>query len=351
MFKFKIFNELNDECENYWKKLEINSQNDFFQTFDYHKELIKNYDLKNLNIVVIFDNKEPVALFPFFIKKYFFLKVLQFIGTKHSDYCNPLIDKKFSNNLNREIFNDLWKNILKDIKKFDFIFLNNLLEKGKNPLVHFLNSVKFSTIFRVELKENFNSYKNEILKINKNYHYEIHRTLLKKEKLKKNHDLKFEVNNLNNSDLKLDKLIEKKINTFSQKKININLNKQYSKIFNNLNKKNKFFFISTLKIDNEIIAACFNIHFQDVFYYFIPLVLTKKFEKFKIGKILILYLIEWSIKKRIKVFDFGLGEEKYKKHFSNSNSNLFRHCDFKSFKGLIFYIILKTVSITGFRQF
>ena len=138
---------------------------------------------------------------------------------------------------------------------------------------------------------------------------------------------------------------------FSQKKININLNKQYSKIFDNLNNKNKFFFISTFKIDNEIIAACFNIHFQDVFYYFIPVVLSKKFEKFKIGKILILDLIEWCIKQRIRIFDFGLGAERYKKHFSNLNLDLFRYCYFKSFKGLILYIILKTISITGFRQF
>ena len=55
MFKFKIFNELNNECEKYWKKLEENSFTDFFQTFDYHQELISNYDIKELNIVVILD--------------------------------------------------------------------------------------------------------------------------------------------------------------------------------------------------------------------------------------------------------------------------------------------------------
>ena len=138
---------------------------------------------------------------------------------------------------------------------------------------------------------------------------------------------------------------------FSQKKININLNKQYSKIFDNLNNKNKFFFISNLKIDNEIIAACFNIHFQDIFYYFIPVFLTKKFEKFKIEKILNLNLIEFFIKKRIKVFDFGLGAEKYKKHFSNSNLDLFRYCYFKVFKGLIFYIILKLFLLQALGNF
>ena len=72
MFKFKIFNELDNECEKYWKKLEENLLTDFFQTFDYHKELIINYDLKNLNIVVIFDNKEELLRYSFFIKKYFF---------------------------------------------------------------------------------------------------------------------------------------------------------------------------------------------------------------------------------------------------------------------------------------
>ena len=55
MLKFKIFSELNVECETIWKKLEQNSKNDFFQTYDYHKELILNYDIKRLNIVVIFN--------------------------------------------------------------------------------------------------------------------------------------------------------------------------------------------------------------------------------------------------------------------------------------------------------
>tara|TARA_A100001011_G_C14298451_1_gene839588 strand:- start:275 stop:1333 length:1059 start_codon:yes stop_codon:yes gene_type:complete len=352
MFKFKIFNELNNECEKYWKKLEENSFTDFFQTFDYHQELISNYDIKELNIVVILDkNGDPLALFPFFIKEYLFLKVLQFIGTKYSDYCNPLVDSEFSKNLNEKIFKDLWKDILKNLKKIDFIFLNNQLESDKNPLIYYLKSTKFSKIFRINLKENFNTYKNDILKINKNYHYEIHRTLLKKEKLKKNYDLQFEVKNLDEADLNLDKLIETKINIFSKKKLKINLDKNFFKIFVNLNNKNKNFFISTLKINNEITAACFSINFKDVFYYFIPVVLSKKFEKYKIGKILILDLIDWSLRKKIKTFDFGLGAEKYKRHFSNSTLDLFRYYYYKSLKGFILYLIIKLISLIGIRQF
>jgi len=354
MFKFKIFNEFNKECENLWKRLEKSSSNDFFQTYDYHKELVINNDINRLNIVVILENDKPVLLFPFFIKEFLFFRILQFIGTKYSDYCNPLVDSEFYSCLNRESFHSIWKDILNEIKQVDFVFLNNQLKKidnYKNPVVHYLKSVKFSNIFRIQLKENFNEYKNDILKINKKYHYEIHRTLLKKEKLEKNHYLKFEIKSIDESDLTLDKLITSKIAFFSQKKKNINLNKKFAKIFANLNKKSENFFISTLKIDNKISAACFSIRFNKIFYYFIPVILSKEYEKYKIGKILILDLIQWCLKKDIEIFDFGLGAEKYKKYFSNLNLDLFRCYYYKNLKGFFLFIFLKTISFFGFKKF
>ena len=35
---------------------------------------------------------------PFEIKKYFFIKVLQWIGTEYSDYCNPILSKSLQSN-------------------------------------------------------------------------------------------------------------------------------------------------------------------------------------------------------------------------------------------------------------
>ena len=355
MLKFKIFKELDSECKHLWKKLEQHSVSDYFQTYDYHEKLISNYDLKRLNIVVIFYNNEPIALFPFFIKKYYFLKFLQFIGTKYSDYCNPLIHQDFNKNLDKKIFNNLWNNIVKNIENFDIFFLNNQLGKiqdFKNPFVHYLDSIKFSNIFRINLQENFVEYKKNILEIDKDHHYEIHRTLLKKNKLENTHKLIFEIKNLENTHIKLEKLIETKIKTILNKKERINLDINFSNIFNSLSKKySKTFFVSTLKVDGEIISACFCIYFQDTFYYLIPVIFSKKFEKYKIGKILILELIDWCTKKKIKTFDFGLGSEKYKKYFSNFSLDLFRYVYFNSFKGFIFYLFLKVISRLGIKQF
>ena len=355
MLKFKIFSELNVECETIWKKLEQNSKNDFFQTYDYHKELILNYDIKRLNIVVIFNNNDPVALFPFFIKEYYFFRVLQYIGTKYSDYCNPLVDAGSNNILSEKAFNILWREIINNLKEIDFIFLNNQLKNFKNfknPVVYNLKNKKFSNIFRIDLLDNFEEYKKNIFEINKNYHYEIHRTLLKKDKLKKNYNLKFEINNLQDTDLKLEKIIDSKISSFSKKRGKINLDIRLSKVFNNLSKKYyKNFFISSLRVENEIVAACFSIKYQGIFYYFIPVIFSRKFEKYKIGKILILDLIDWCIKKDIKIFDFGLGAEKYKKHFSNSSLGLFRYYYFKNIKGFMLFILLKIISFLGIKQF
>ena len=53
------------------EELEKSSSNDFFQTYDYHKELVINNDIKRLNIVVILENDKPVFL-SFFYKRILF---------------------------------------------------------------------------------------------------------------------------------------------------------------------------------------------------------------------------------------------------------------------------------------
>jgi len=72
-----------------------------------------------------------------------------------------------------------------------------------------------------------------------------------------------------------------------------------------------------------------------------PTLLTNNYNKYSPGKILISELIKWSITKKIKVFDFGLGEENYKKYWSNRTESLFRYFYTKNLKGLITLKIIK----------
>ena len=65
------------------------------------------------------------------------------------------------------------------------------------------------------------------------------------------------------------------------------------------------------------------------------------FEKYSPGRILISLLIKWSISKKLKFFDFTLGDESYKKSWSNDSSEYFNHVSSKSFLGLIFVFLFK----------
>ena len=86
MYSYKIHEFLEVECEASWKELEKNSCFNFFQSFNYIREIIKIQKRNLPRIIVIFYNKKVIAILPLEIKNIFFFKVFQWIGTGKSDY-------------------------------------------------------------------------------------------------------------------------------------------------------------------------------------------------------------------------------------------------------------------------
>ena len=52
MYKFKIFKNLEGECDKAWKEFEKKSSHNFFQNFDYIKQLVNKEN--SANIVFIY---------------------------------------------------------------------------------------------------------------------------------------------------------------------------------------------------------------------------------------------------------------------------------------------------------
>ena len=52
-------------------------------------------------------------------------------------------------------------------------------------------------------------------------------------------------------------------------------------------------------------------------------------------------LIRWSISKKLKFFDFGLGEESYKSKWSNKTAHIYNHISLNRSKGILFYLAFK----------
>jgi len=333
---FKIFNNLEPELEDLWKKFEEKSYHTFFQNLFFIKK-ITTLKKSNFYFVVIYDSDEIIAIFPFEIKRIFAVKILQWLGTKYSDYCCPLISKEHK--INSELFKDLWARILKKID-CDIIILNNqpkYIDNLENPFVNFLTNSEISKVFLIDLPDNKNEYYKNIE--NKKFLNEFKRTT---NKIIEKHDLKFENIDIKNSSFQPSDLIKKKISVLNKNFFRESIEKNFIDFFDNL----ILHFpgqikLSVLKIDKEIVAANLGFLKSRKFYYYMPTLFTNNYNRYSPGKILINELIKWSIENKIKVFDFGLGEEKYKKYWSNRTEALFRYFYTRNLKGIITLRIIK----------
>lgn len=344
-YSYKIFDNIDEECKKIWTNTENFFSCTFFQDINFIEELVENTDNK-LKIVVIFCDKQVIAIFPLEIKKYFFINVLQWIGTEYADYSNPVLSKNFHTNYDKKLFLNIWAKIIEELKpNLDLIFFNNQLEKiddFNNPFVESFKTINFSKIYNIDFQGEFNDYQENIKKKDKNHAYEIHRTLIKYEKLKKiSENIGVEIKDSYSDTIDIEKIIEEKKDQLYKKNIPNKLSSQFKKIFKNLIKSKKINFYSiSLMANGQAISKCFGFVYLNTYYYYIPTILPNSFSSYKPGKILIIEIIQWCIKNKIKKFDFGLGSEKYKKHFSNKELNLHRYINFYSLKGSIAFILI-----------
>jgi len=347
MIELKLFNYLDRECENKWKIFEKNAFYNYFQTFEYISNLT-TFSKNNIKIIFIYFDKELAAILPFEIRFFFGLKILQWIGNDRSDYCNPLISEKFINHLDNSKFTILWDRIKKKIGNFDLIFLNNQISKIsniENPFVKFLKNIKQTKIYKIQLSNHFDNYLNSIKKKDKNHAYELHRVNLKYKKLKKiEGEVNFEISEIKNNLNDFNLIFYSKLKQLDLKKEKHSLDKDFFNLYKKLISNNsKHYYLAKFIVKNEIISACLLIIFKNTLYYYLPVTLSNKFNRYKPGKILITSIINWAIIKKIKFFDFGLGEEGYKRHFSNVHTFVQKYLFYNSLKGKIIYFILKFI--------
>ena len=337
-FNFKIFNKLEEKLEQDWKSLENDVEQFFFQKLVFIKTIIEIFNDTNINIVVVYENNKPVAIFPLEIKIYNQIKILQWIGTNQSDYCCPIVNsKKFVDEKN---FRLIWNKILDVIEDFDIIFLNKqpeFIEQTENPFIKFIQNTCYSKVYQTKLVSHENDYLS--LLENKKFSSELRRT---KKKLLENYKVIFKTVFLAKQEDLIEKILLKKNFYLRKKKIlnsvNENLINFYKKLSYSCPEK---LVAGLISVEGKTIAASIGIIENKRFYYLVPVIFAEEFNSFSPGKILIYYLINWAIKNDLKVFDFGIGEESYKKYWSNFSTRIFRHLNYKGVKGFVVFLIIK----------
>ena len=344
-YEIKIFSDIDPALKNDWENLELNSYNYCFQSYEWFENWVNYLKFNNqnysLSIVVVKYKSKVICIFPFEIVRKFNLKILIWAGDKQSDYCSPILSKDY--NFDKEKFKHLFQEVLKVIKNIDIIYFIKQPENIhglKNPFVLFLNNHLDSKTYHILLPNKWDEYNNQILK--KKFYIQ---NLRNKKLLKKIGNLKFKI--LNDKEEKIKILDE----IFIQKKIRLtakgtkDILKQHDldfyKEFERKNLKNFKTHLSYLALNNVIMAIHWGVIYKKRFYYLLPSIKDSKFNKYSPGRLLISLLIRWSISKKLKTFDFTLGDESYKKSWSNNGSYLYNYVKLYTLNGFYLYPLIK----------
>jgi len=343
-YKIKLFKEINEELKESWARVEKNSLNNCFSSFSWianyvlsYKELRKN---SKLRIFIIYFKSEPVCILPFEIVKKFKTNILYWACDSKSDFHAPLRKKNF--NFERKAFKEIWNKILCSMPDIDIIYLKkqlNFSDNPNNPFISFLKNSKESTIHQINLPKKWKDYTDKILK-NKFY-----KDLLRTKKLlKKFGKVEFIIAKKTKEKFDLiEQLIEQKKNSLEKKNIRSisNQDLNFYKNFEKYEGKEYFTQVSALKLNGRFIAIHWGVITKNRYYYLLPSMIEGEVKKFSPGKLLLSLLIRRAISKKIEIFDFGLGDETYKKKWSNKSENIYNHIELKKIKGLFFYILIQ----------
>ena len=352
-YKIIIHNTFDEEVKKQWLDVENRNRSSvtIFQTFDWQHNWFKYIGNKigsmAIFIVTKYDNEDCKLIIPMFLKKTFFLNILEFSGYPFSDFNLPISDKDFDSFDIDEIFGLISKKKISN-KKIDLIHLKNQPEQiNQNKNLFFdLNS-----FIKTEIIQSYN--------INtKNYN---EANILDQKKLKflkqdftriekKVSDIEFVISSdKNEKNMIIDYIISKKSDQYDRNNSwNFFKKKNYRNFIKSFLNKNELH-VSFLKIDGKIVSAHYGFVYEKIFYYIFP-VYDHEFRNLSPGNLLLYRLIN-SEKKKLNFFDFTIGDETYKKKWSNfiiKTSNDIKIISLIGFLYLFFFKIKKILSKNNF---
>jgi len=281
---------------------------------------IGNKEYIDIKYFVFIKNDIPVMLIPIVHRKFFFLKIVEIAGGKVSDYLSPIFNKKYK-------FTDLdlrfIKNeILKYYRKYDLIFFRKQKKylHHNNPLLNLDKPI-------LGIHKSYNIQLNNFSK-NKKIKKILSDNRRQKKKLSNLGSVDFIIaNNIYEKEKILKSMIEQKEDRYKKTNVwNMFKSNNYKNFYYELIKSDFNFLklhISAIKVDKSYISTHFGFFNYKTFYYLMPSFDNIKFGSFSGGNILLENLINFTQSKYIQVFDFTIGNESYKRKWTNETNDLF----------------------------
>tara|TARA_Y100000590_G_scaffold346139_1_gene396261 strand:- start:23365 stop:24477 length:1113 start_codon:yes stop_codon:yes gene_type:complete len=338
--EINVYNSFSFELKKMWVEFESIALKTPFQSYAWLSNWQKIIGKKLFNIkpqiAVVKKDQTIICIMPFGLRKVKGINVIEWLGGINSDYMCPLIHPEWTSYSGD--FQSMWEEVTKRLFNFDIIHLYKQPSRIKNidnPFVDFISpKIQDNISYKITLEESWDNYYTNHIK-NK-LRADSRRNRRNLNKIDK---LKFYIPESEKEKEKIiNSMIKQKSYRFRKTGEWDMLSKdEYSQFYRLLSKSSKEMKIhcSALILGEQIIATHVGLIDKDTFFYLMP-AHEESYNKFSSGRLLLENLIEWSIINKLKYFDFTIGDEKYKKIWSNTEMKLFSYIKSQNFKGAIY---------------
>lgn len=344
-YEVNIYNEFGRDLRSIWRVFENECDHYVFQSYDWLAYWYQTIGVNNLcikpYIIVVTNNSMPVALFPFGIRKSLGARVLEFLGGDQSDYNTALISPEYSNS---HLSNSIWKSVKHRLPAHDIQLFNKLparLNQSENSIFHFWKCRPVYNAYATTLPESWEIYKQRIPKKILN---DSKRQL---RRLAEHGTVKFQIATINEeNDRFVTTMFEQKRQRFQETGARDMLSDAATRAFYRGLRGalgDELVHLSVLMLNNNILATHWGIVYGGRFYFLIPTFSGGSWGKYSTGRLLQERIMEWSIDNDLKIFDFTIGGEHYKKAWCDQRMTIYSREKLVSIFGLIFLILTVTV--------
>lgn len=336
-----------DDVEEAWRDLEENGHSFVFQNFawqkSWHEFVAENDGVKPCLVVVKHPSGVPLMLFPLGFQRRGIATCLVWLGGVLSDYQGPILHSNYSTQLDEQRFAAIWADVKARLPRFDAVIFEKqpeYIDTQKNPFISKSSQAHPSDAHYTELSGSLQSF------VSSRRSKKSTSTEKRKERRLAEHgEIKFIVaDNAADVDALLPVLMHQKSAGYRKLGVNdlfddVAIRKFVEHMSSHHN--GSLVFLCGLMVGETVAATFWGLIHKRRLYYLLPAYEHDELTRFSPGNIQLRHMFDWCFRNTIRVFDFTVGDEPYKKFWCDQTIKLFDDFEGASIKGLLYVQILK----------
>ena len=344
--KLIIFEEFSPQLRELWGMLEPCSQHHVFQSFGWVKTWHEKIGGPAMAIrpwiaVVVGTDDRPHLIFPFGVRRRLGARVMEFLGGAQSDYLGPLVHDNWVMQLG--LLEEAWDIVEANLAAHDIRHFCKLPAHGSaggNPWLRIWNctwqDTSHALLLPVSMEELLARLRSKLRSDNKR----------QRRRLSEEGRLTFEIMVASEKWREgVDAMIVQKRQRYQETGVPDPLAAiAVQEFYRNLGPEflhGGQIHLSLLRLDGEILATHWGAVYRDRFYFLMPTFSGGLWGTYSPGRLLLEDLLEWAIAHRLRVFDFTIGGEEYKKDWCDQETSIFEYLRLTTPLGLICFAYIQ----------